>query len=812
MKYTEFILDYASKFRTKYMESGHRATFEKMRGPEVPPGSGVYPQDNRTKNQKTWDISAPLPDGMIELDAEQWQELFKQFRRAFQTMNANRESFSDNAAANTYLDSYYGAGKLFSGTAIAPLDSAAVTELRKIDAFFQTLQHSGDNKTALTVNHIIRQSGFANRAELLSIINSGKYDKDEEARNKIRSFIYSLRSQTKNFTRRELNGEQNEEYITDPALRNSFSAIDLDMIDNGFEAEEPNASPTEMAAFQRDGIYDIGLLQPLVMNEKLRGVFKDNNGGKITEQIEKAIGKTNYKDKESADYVAESEKDKLTPWQQFQRDLKANADDTVLKLRNLALQDKYMRPATSKPIAVDAYSKGFNPKDGLAKFLEIAAKLSDKYKGTNPAVATSLKFLIEALEYCKDKMPMAFAGALKNGEQGVAIDIAIAKYGIKNGKSDAEINTAHEVLSKLRWGYTTSAKREAIFKENINIFSDKNLSWNKNQGLQFVTNALDRGIKLGMRATFELANIGVNAYRRRNRFYTPGDPRGGDMTQAQRERDDNARSSVDANRANAIARRGTINLPVGFDKNQYETDMANLEQRRTVCINRKQRKLTDQGYIDLKNQEQDLTEKREGYKKEKDIFEYLNLQVQAAATPDERREAGLQLAGYKAQLVQKYTNQTPPIAVTVASVEQYVNDQVLILNGEINTVQNDPLMLQTANYVGNLDIRIDRLNTDISSKQEALDNNEKLDAVNEQIREYDDILQTWNDKHKDRFESLMAFRNLVNGRGGFVKDNKMELFFAAQKRVQAKFDRNRPAVVQQYLQQYYNGANVGIDV
>ena len=65
---------------------------------------------------------------------------------------------------------------------------------------------------------------------------------------------------------------------------------------------------------------------------------------------------------------------------------------------------------------------------------------------------------------------------------------------VRENKID-EAKTAMEVLSVIKYGYTTSKIMDAIRKEPLSIFSDKGLSWNKNEGMQFVTNALDRSIK-----------------------------------------------------------------------------------------------------------------------------------------------------------------------------------------------------------------------------------------------------------------------------------------------------------------------------
>ena len=49
---------------------------------------------------------------------------------------------------------------------------------------------------------------------------------------------------------------------------------------------------------------------------------------------------------------------------------------------------------------------------------------------------------------------------------------------VRENKID-EAKTAMEVLSVIKYGYTTSKIMDAIRKEPLSIFSDKGLSWNK---------------------------------------------------------------------------------------------------------------------------------------------------------------------------------------------------------------------------------------------------------------------------------------------------------------------------------------------
>ena len=56
---------------------------------------------------------------------------------------------------------------------------------------------------------------------------------------------------------------------------------------------------------------------------------------------------------------------------------------------------------------------------------------------------------------------------------------------------------------------------DAINQTDFTLFSDKDLSWNKNEGVKMVTGALDKTIKFGVQVAGYATTAAVNTFRKR---------------------------------------------------------------------------------------------------------------------------------------------------------------------------------------------------------------------------------------------------------------------------------------------------------
>ena len=96
-------------------------------------------------------------------------------------------------------------------------------------------------------------------------------------------------------------------------------------------------------------------------------------------------------------------------------------------------------------------------------------------------------------------MPKAVEGALRNGAQMNQLVSGLIAEAVKQGKTK-EAKTALEILSVAKYGLSTSRTLNKLRedKELFNVFSNKDLSWNKNEGVKFVTGAIDKTVRAGV--------------------------------------------------------------------------------------------------------------------------------------------------------------------------------------------------------------------------------------------------------------------------------------------------------------------------
>ena len=687
-------------------------------------------------------------------------------------------------------------------------DDQIADKIKQLCTFFES--PTGKN----IGEYLLRQIGVektADIADFISKIKKGKYDSDSELKLKLEKLIRETKW---------LISDDNQYNAPSAAVKSALQAIDLDAVLDGLDDKNEQIPPSKIDDFK--AVYPV-LLRPLLTKDKVRNAFESAGGGKITSQINKALSKTNYKDESSSDYVAPSEKDTLTWQQQLKKDWGDFKDDTVLKLKNRAKYDKYLMPEISKPIAVEIYEAGWKPTDGLEKMLGLKSKLDGKFKGKKPECAKALAFLMEVLNYAKDKIPKAFAGALKNGKQGLALDIFITEYGLKNGKSDAEISAAHEVLSKLRWGYNTSVKRDKIFKDPIVLFSDKSLSWNKNGGeaMQIVSSAADKTINFIAKQTFNIFNAGINAIRRHGRYYKLNDK--------EQARIDAINSGIDEKIQDQQTLRGNIEAERNRLRNDRTPHLNELRRLHTAGFDRAARTQAD---LDIEASNQLLEQLEQQKQNENTSLKQLQTQKDQIDQQIQDLQNQVQQLNWQKQVYQFRKHDAQQRGDMAAEAQananlQQVTQDINNLNTNITRLNNqlriiNPRINNAMTNIGNLNIQINaetnriQPTKDTANKyDDALEALKQLNAdiqgLNTSMQVIDEDINKLEDKEKKRFLNLMATRNMMNGEGGFVKNkNPFSLILGSQKNIQNDFNTNKATLEQQYIAQYW--ANQGVSI
>ena len=499
VKMDDFVLQYYMQYRFNHMPPEVRAQFD------------VYVKsDDFRGNMKTWKkklmhqgtngrwTENAMPDPLNSaseffMEDGEWKKFFVAFQNAFRNMSADREKLEKNSPdAVKFLDEYFGnsPSQIFTNSIANPTAEDFINNDFKN---FLTKY-----KTRLEVqfqNWGILDKDFT-YSQLLSGISSKKYNSSPSFQKKIKKIAQYIDAYS-----------TSEEFRSVLRLGPGDTIPDVSPIINGFDDER--VDPSKMALFKGDasrrGDY-VDLLNTLVKNKKIYDVFKQYDDGKVSGKVEEANSKLDYENKESKDYVPPKRSEELTFYQKLKGDVSDTIEDYLDKYLKASGDRLYF--SESAKLIVKAIGKSYKPTEGLDKILEKKSDIKNNLMYKSPRATDHFDWFVKTMEELKTSMPKTFAGALKNGRQLKAIVEELIMKAVRENKID-EAKTAMEVLSVVKYGYTNSKIMEAFNKSDLTIFSDKDLSWNKNEGVKFVMTAFDYTIKKGLQVVgYTLTEIG----------------------------------------------------------------------------------------------------------------------------------------------------------------------------------------------------------------------------------------------------------------------------------------------------------------
>ena len=472
IKLSDFLLQHFRQLHFDNMPVEARAQFDGYVKAEDFRGNMKSWRDNLTHLDGGKRVNNALPDGLEpdgkwELDRDEWQKFFLAFQHAFQAMSAKKSAFKDNKKATEFLDEWFGTDKLFDITPASPAVQAEITNLAGL------LQR---HRNIMIMK--LREWGLINAdfsfQDLIDGIRDKKYNKDvnfQERLKNIAQYITSYASYDPTFAA-QLNGENT-----------NFSGIE-----DGFD--DTRISPQKMGYFQ--AMYP-SLLRHLYKTPKALEVFAEYDKGVISKPLTTAKAKVDYANAESDDYVPPKRTDELTLGQQIKKWRTDTYEDVLEKFVKLRGDRMYFSPSAKQIVSAIGGAK-IKPTDGLAPILDKANDIKDKLKYKSPAATEAFDYFVKVMKDLKATMPKAFAGALYNASQRRRLVEEMIIRAVREGKENL-VKPAMEVLSVIRYGWTTSKVMDALGKEEFKLFSDPSLSWNKNEGMKFVTAALDKSLK-----------------------------------------------------------------------------------------------------------------------------------------------------------------------------------------------------------------------------------------------------------------------------------------------------------------------------
>lgn len=691
----EFLLQYYMQRRFNTMPPEVRAQFDvylasdDFRGNMKDWKSKLMHQDANGK----W-VENALPDpndatGNFFLDDKEWTKFFNAFQDAFREMSASKDSFKDNAKATSFLNEYFGdpATHLFANAVANP------TAESLINGDFK--QFLTDHRNGLEI--YLKQWGLVDSdfsySDLLNGISSKKYNTAPDFQKKLKTVAQYITF-----------------YVQQPDFQQALGLQGRQLpnftdIENGFDTSTVN--PNKLDYFKRN--YK-SLLNTLVTDSKVYDVFKLYDHGKISKHLETSVGKVDYANADSKDYVPPKRSDELTPWQHLKDNVKdtwTDYMDKYIKLRG----DRLYFSNSAQLIFKALTGAKFKPTDGLDKLLSSAGDIKKNLMYKSPRAVDHFDWMNKTLGELKNTMPKAFAGALKTGRQMKAIVSELVIKAVRENKMD-EAKTAMEVLSVVKYGYTTSKIMDALGNEKLSIFSDGGLSWNKNQAVQFVTNAMDKSIKAAFMGVGYLITMGGNAIRLNGSKFNGKTGR------------------IKGARDTWIADNNAQKTATQQQKTANETQKTDLENNLTAMRNRG---LTEQALdASIGQYRQDISALNQNLDNQ-----VRNLEQWLAANqthPDANA-----VANYLVQL-QAGSNPAAP-TVTDPAVQARVQN--------ISQSRRD------------ITAKTKQMDRKIKKRQEFENATQSIQMLNDQITKQNDVLNNWDANHKDKYRELMAYWDML---------------------------------------------------
>lgn len=794
VKMNDFLLQYYMQLRFNHMPAEVRAKFNEYAKNDDFRGH----MKDWKKNLMTNGANNPMPDpneagGAWELSNDEWEKLFRAFQDAFRAMDADKKSFKDNKDANDFLNEYFGDLHLFSN-GVASNDAE-----QEIQGNFKTFLESNRQVLEVAFKQWGLTDGDFSYSDLMSGIQDKKYNTSPKFQKKIKDVAQYVAY-----------------YMRQPDFVNSLpnaqtNLPDFEKVEKGFDDDQ--IDPLKLDYFKRN---HRDLLDTLNKKSKIYSVFKTYDRGKISKLLDEATTKVDYGNKESDDYVPPKRDDELTPWQQLSKNIGDTWSDYMDKYIKFRGDRLYMSNSAKAIVkALDDKKVKMKPTDGLGKLVENTDTIKTNLLYKSPTATKHFEWMAKTLKELQSTMPKAFGGALQNGRQMRALVSELIMTAVRDGKMD-EAKTAMEVLSVIKYGYTTSKIMDALGKESLSIFSDKGLSWNKNEGVQFVTNAMDKSIKAAFMGIGYGITIAGNAYNLHGSKFNRATGR---MKQAH---DDFVRANDDAKNKkiaernienplaqqriqaeqNVMAQTGITDATYAQHEQAYNTAKSDAKQKLTV-MNDADKRLKDanqklESYDDLTQQinsaNQELPQIQQDLQRLQNALNDPNtyngmppqaanalaVDIQRQITDLQQQERGIQQSLPQLQQQQQQLLANPDIQSALASRPQYQAD--------FNAAQTS---YNTAQQMA------DQLGDPVHKFKNAKN---RVDELNRQIDARNDEINNWDDKHNDKFQELMAYWDFLET-GRNTHTGKMYSWTpgsAAKK--QKKF--NGSARFQQYLAAY----------
>ncbi len=777
---------------------------------EEPANSGKWVKNENDPDPKTNGLPETRAD-KAETD-KAWEKLYKELRDAFRALSNNRKRLDDKDDKKTldFLDAFYGFGLLFEP---AQLTGDAATQFKEV-----FLPFIGNNKTNLY--QALKDFGIytdteENFAKFIKDLKKGKHNTDNGVRDTLASIVGYLQSSYYGPAIKERMGIEDD-------------IPDFEILQKGLEKDE--VDPGKVIEFKKS--YKL-ILDPIYREKNIYKNFEPHLDS-VKDAIETAKKRIDYNNADSKDFLTEKRMDEKGPVEKTVDNVKKWWGDHTDKYVSLH-KSRLFYSAEAQAIAAAIDKTKFKPTDGLDKFVESLKDIGAKVKG-NKAKQHFKWFSETMVKLQGDKqMSSIFAGALKNPRKLKELAAEIAIQGIKDGKKDEEIQTAMEVLKTIQYGYATSNRLNAVMQQDLTLFSDKSLSWNKNEGMNFVMTGLDKTINFSLKFTALTLTTGYNIINRKigNKFNGNISKR----TQAAfaahqqkrateaatKEKEKQLLDKLDReNRRNAIAEKnatGITQRTLASEKRNLAALRTDEEAKKTVFdtaqadFNTAQQNfnIADVAFQNIKTTISAQVSRRKELIKINKELRTLQNKIDAIGTPtdpkaisalDRLKQQQNSLIARQNQVQQDINDATQEYNIALgnhtAAKQRHDLTQVAMQNAE-TAMQNAETAYNSVSTTANdLDSRITKFTQAT----------ERIKVAKERLTKRQTEFDKWQNEDKNRFAALMAHWDFLNSGRKRTGENVIQqalegILPLSQKARQKRYDARKKNVHDAFLQRYY---------
>ena len=517
------------------------------------------------------------------------------------------------------------------------------------------------------------------------------------------------------------------------------------------------------------------MLRKIHSDEKVRKAFGSYGGSKITDPLNKALNDQKYDDANSEDYVQPKRYEKLSITEKISEWCGDKYSDYFEKYAKLKGDTLYF--SDEAKLICKNLPDDLKKTDNLDTVLTALSKTKEKLTAKHQLKAIKhLKWFEETMGELKNakNMKKTYAGALQHGGQLRELVKEVMIKAVNESESDPsaidKAKTTLEMLSVLHFGFTTSKIMDTIKDTDFTLFSDGNLSWNKNETMQFVTKALDRTVKwafMGIGYGITIAKNAISLSQTKIKRYSD---KNGNLAAAHKDH-----LKINANKKQALEDELNANRQLHTNT---QTKLNNLQLGRTYAD-------TERAFTTgISTNEAELAK------------------VLPKITPE--------VTALKSALQSYYVNggHHPDIVDAtelenwLAQIENALNDSTQLTMPRPSGIMVRPPLTSHVTRIGAEWRNIQTYRTDLKKNQDSLNDlvngKQIIDELNQRIPEQEAEFANWDTTHTDKMEELVKYWNMLET-GRNTKTGPMyNWWLKSAKKAQDDFNKEKAIKIAKY--------------